>query len=128
MRPWQLSLVRYPESSAEAVLKKQFGRISFEDLSQISEKGGETAMDTGHLVWAGYRLPWVRTRFFRKVDGEATFHDSLRVNLTRGRHALVLYARWRVGQQGDPAQLQEALHFLRLRPGGAPGGSEPKPQ
>lgn len=114
--PWQVALVRYPASSAEGVLSEQFARIQFQDLSQISERGGVSAIDTGHLLWNGYRLPWVRTRHFRKEDGKAVFHDSIRVNLTRGRQAIVLYARWRPGQKGDSEVLQEVVRAVRLLP------------
>ena len=112
--PWQVAIVRYPKSQAESVLDRQFARVSFQDLSQISEQGGETALDNGYVVWGGYRLPFVRTRHFRKEDGKPVFHDSIRVNMTRGQTAIVLYARWKPGAMGQIEPVEAILDRLKL--------------
>jgi len=111
-KPWQWALVHYPKSSAEATLAKEFGALQFQDLSQIPETGGSTPMDTGYIAWNGYKLPFVRIRYFRKQGSETSFHDVVRINMTRGTDAIVLYARWHPGQLGNIETLEPILAAL----------------
>ncbi len=116
--PWQAALVHYPaQSKAESTLAREFGRLNFKDLSTIPKEGGSTVMDSGHLVWNGFRLPFVRTRHFRMEEKEPIFHDSMRINLTRKRHSLVLYLRWRPGQLGDVEMARPLLASWALPQG-----------
>ncbi|MFT5197770.1 MAG: hypothetical protein ACI87O_000412 [Planctomycetota bacterium] len=100
--PWQAALVHYPGSkSAARILAKEFGYLDFKDLSTLPKHGGGTVVDSGHVSWNGFRLPFVRMRHFRMDDKTPVFHDSMRINMTRERHALVLYLRWRQGQLAE---------------------------
>jgi hypothetical protein len=100
--PWQAALVHYPGvKSAEKILAKEFGYLDFKDLSTLPKHGGSAVVDSGHVSWNGFRLPFVRMRHFRMDDKTPVFHDSMRINMTRERHALVLYLRWRPGQLAE---------------------------
>ncbi len=115
--PWQMTLVHYPSSEkAEETLSNEFGRLHFKDLATLPKHGGKAVVDSGHVVWHGFRLPYVRTRHFRKQDKEPVFHDSMRINLTMDRHALVLYMRWRPGQLGHAEEARPMLDSLSIKP------------
>lgn len=116
--PWQAALVHYPaRSKAESTLAKEFGRLNFKDLSTLPKEGGSAVMDSGHVVWNGFRLPFVRTRHFRMEEKEPIFHDSMRINLTREQHSLVLYLRWRPGQLGGVDSVRPLLASWALPEG-----------
>ncbi len=117
--PWQAALIHYPsQSKAESTLAGEFGRLSFKDLSTIPKEGGSTVVDSGHVLWCGFRLPFVRTRHFRMEDEKPVFHDSMRINLTRDRHSLVLYVRWRPGQLGSKEAVAPLLAGWSVPQGG----------
>ncbi|MCA9000537.1 MAG: hypothetical protein KDB61_01345 [Planctomycetes bacterium] len=108
--PWQAAFVHWPSSkAAEGILASEFGRLNFKDLSTLPPSGGSAVIDSGFTEWKGYRLPYVRTRHFRKEDKVPVFHESMRINLTRGRHSLVLYLRWRPGQKASIETAQPLL-------------------
>ncbi|MDF1838854.1 MAG: hypothetical protein P1V35_13370 [Planctomycetota bacterium] len=114
--PWQAALVHYPSSEkAESTLSKEFGRLDFKDLSTLPKSGGSAVVDSGHVLWHGYRLPFVRTRHFRMENNEPVFHDSMRINLTMDRHSLVLYLRWRPGQLGEADGARPWLDSLTVK-------------
>ncbi|MBL4770517.1 MAG: hypothetical protein JKY61_05125 [Planctomycetes bacterium] len=112
--PWQGALVHYPsKDQAEKILAREFGHLSFKDLSTISKKGGSAVVDSGHTIWNGFRVPYVRTRHFRVVEEKHVFHDSLRINLTIRNHALVLYLRWHPGHKADVSLARPFLDSWR---------------
>ena len=105
--------MHYPsDEKAESTLSREFGRLDFKDLATLPKHGGKAVIDSGHVLWHGFRLPFVRTRHFRLQDKEPVFHDSIRINLTMKRHSLVLYLRWRPGQKGEVAGARPLLDSL----------------
>jgi len=107
--PVEVAYIWYPPKLAESVLEKQFSAVRFRDLKHLPKHGGDVPMDSGHLSWGRYDAGYVRHRHFRLVDEEPTFHDSLRINLTLGRQACVLYMRWPQGTPGHVAAAEELL-------------------
>jgi len=108
--------VHYPSSkTAESTLAKEFGHLDFKDLATLPKHGGNAVIDSGHVLWHGFRLPYVRTRHFRLEEKEPVFHDSMRINLTLDRHSLVLYMRWRPGQKGEVEGARPLLDSLTIK-------------
>lgn len=113
--PLEATFVWYPSGRARSVLARQFGSLSFGDIGQLGEQGGEVLVESGEVEWHGYGVPFRRTREFRRIDGEPGFEDRVRVNLTRGREACVLFLRWRRGAAGSGDAVREALAGLAPR-------------
>ncbi|MEZ6004145.1 MAG: hypothetical protein R3F33_08150 [Planctomycetota bacterium] len=104
--------MHYPVSGFESLVSSEFQNVDFKDFSTLPPGGGDSAVDTGYHVWHGYRLPWVRTRHFHKDGDKPTYHESIRINMTRGTFPLVLYARWRPLQEASIDSLLPMLDAL----------------
>lgn len=109
--PARLYLVHFPAKRGEEVLRAQFRGLEWRDLSEIGKQGGVAVVGGGKLDWCGYEADWVRERRFipadeqsKAAEGEprsARFRDTLRVNLTLGRHVWIAYAIWQESSEGS---------------------------
>lgn len=80
---------------AEALLDSQFGRARFKDIAHLRGEGEAVPIDSGRLDWGGFEATWVQLRHYQLTDDRVpTSHDTVRVNLTTGPEARVLYLRW----------------------------------
>lgn len=82
------------QKHAARILDGQFSEVRFKDLKRLSSEGEALPVNSGHIEWDGYRANWVHLRHYQLVDEVPTSHDTIRVNLTTGREARVLYVRW----------------------------------
>jgi hypothetical protein len=113
------------KKKAEALLDSQFGRVKFKDFEDIPADGEVLPIDSGHLDWGDYEADWVHLRHYEKTDGKKsgrkkankvpTSHDTLRVNLTTGPEARVLYLRWARAVPGDVAAAETWLAAFQPR-------------
>ena len=99
------------------MLEGQFGALRFQDFKHISWDGAQVPVDSGEFLWAGYEAKYIRVRDFYRVEEKPTFTDTVRVNLTLGRDARVLYLRWPRGMPGDVESAEAFLAVLKLRQG-----------
>lgn len=99
--PVEAAFVWYPRGTGEAVLRRQFAETRFRDVEHLFGEQEDMAVEMGEIEWGPYWASYVRTRHFRKVEGRPTFHETVRVNLSRGRSACVLYVRWGRGLPGS---------------------------
>ena len=80
---------------AEALLDTQFGHTRFKDIAHLRGEGEAVPIDSGRLDSRGYEATWVQLRHYQLTDDRVpTSHDTVRVNLTTGEEARVLYLRW----------------------------------
>ena len=110
--PAEITFVWYPRRTANSVFRSQFERLSFRDLREIDWDGGRTVVDSGKLPWDAYEAHFVRERIFRREDEKPRFHDVLRVNLTVGELACILFLTWPDGLPGSKAAAEEVLASL----------------
>lgn len=94
---------------ADALLDAQFGHVRFRDIEHLRADGEPLPIDSGHLDWGDYEAGWVHLRHYEKEDGKPTSHDTLRVNLSTGQEARVLYLRW---ARSVPAEVAAAEAWL----------------
>lgn len=105
----EVAFTGYPQKRTKAMLTRLFSEVRFRDAGEVGSGGGELPVSIGHLNWHGYEASYVHARHFEKVAGEPAFHDTVRVNLTTGEAALVLFARWPRGRAGSPEWAEEFL-------------------
>jgi hypothetical protein len=110
--PSVIYLVRYPLASGERVMREQFQRIEYRDLSRLEPKGGSTPVEGGELDWHGYSADHVRVRRFGPGP---TFRDVVRVNLSLGRECWIAHAVWPPLSEGSIEPVGELLRALRPR-------------
>jgi hypothetical protein len=84
-------LVRHPIKTSLDQRKKLFRGLNYKGIESLNFMGEALPMDGGRIPWGPYEVPWVHLRHFERVDGEPTFHDTLRVDLTSGPRALILH-------------------------------------
>lgn len=75
-------------------------------LAGLGAQGGRRVLAGGRLPWGAFEAPYVLER---KFEPGGTFVDTLRVNLSREREALVVFLRW---PRGLPASTERAEEFL----------------
>lgn len=107
--PIEVAFTGYAEKKTKAMLLRLFSQVRFRGVEEIGGAGGELPVAIGRLDWHGYEASYVHARQFEKVAGDPAFHDTVRVNLTTGDRALVLFARWPRGAAGSPDWLEEFL-------------------
>ena len=110
--PREAALVWYPSGQAEALLRRQFGDVRFQDVGTIDQHGGSTPVDSGYLDWHGYRAGFVLVRTFQRRGGQPTFRDRARVNVSVGGTCCVLYVGWPWGERGSRGPVDELLAAL----------------
>lgn len=110
--PREVLVVELPLELAADELKALFlGGVELRgDWKSVPRNGGRRVLDRGTLPWGELNAPYVIEREF---EPGATFRDVLRVNLTRERTPLVLFARW---SRGDPASKVRAEELLAALP------------
>ena len=115
--PAQATLVLVPgRKRAHAFLQQQFSKLRYKDIGRVSSRGEVLPMESGKLDWQGFLATWVRLRHYEfDSEGIPTFHDTLRVNLTTGDEARVLYLRWERGLPGGVSAAQAWLDALEPR-------------
>ena len=107
--PRRMALVRLPLNRAESELKSLFQGLSYKDLEEVGEDGGDLPMDSGRIDWGSYEAPFVRVRHLYQEDEKPTFHESIRVNLTLGREAWVALFAWDPRLPGNLAWVEQTL-------------------
>lgn len=96
---------------AEALLDSQFGQTRFKDIAHLGGEGEAVPVDSGRLDWHGYEATWIQLRHYQLTDDRVpTSHDTVRVNLTTGEEARVLYLRW---PRTHPGGLEPARAWLK---------------
>ena len=108
-----LLVIENDKERGDRVLEEQFAEVRFKDIERVRADGEAVAIDSGTLDWGPFEADWVQHRHFEKAGGVPTFHDTLRVNLSLGRNARVLYLRWPRGAPGGVAAAEELLAGLR---------------
>ncbi|MDP6538076.1 MAG: hypothetical protein QF903_05225 [Planctomycetota bacterium] len=108
-------LVRHPEDAIEAVLERQFRRLSYEPPREGPDKRVDLPLAGGRLRWGELAPSFVRVR--RKLaDG---YRESVRANLYRPGRPWIAYAVWPAGEPASEESLQALLTALPPL-GGAP--------
>ncbi len=95
---------------AEAAIE-DFGQLT--QWEQTPDFAFRRPLDQGELEWGAWRAAWRRERSHRD-DG--TWVDTVRVNLSRERSLVVLFATWPPGVDADAAALVPFLEAAELRP------------
>jgi hypothetical protein len=112
-------LVTWPLAAARAQLESLFSvraasssdnlreqSRGLDPLAGLGPEGGRRVLASGTLAWGEFESPYVHER---KFEPGGTFVDTLRVNLSGEREALVLFLRW---PRGSPASQERALETL----------------
>jgi hypothetical protein len=86
-------------------------------LAGLGPDGGRRVIGSGRIPWGEFEAPFVHERTF---EAGGTFVDTLRLNLSSEREALVLFLRWPRGLPASQARAEELLAALRRR--AAPAG------
>ena len=107
--PVEVAFAGYTAKRSKKALEGLFSGARYKSLEEIGGSGGEMPVAMGYLDWHGYEANYVHARQFEKVSDEPAFHDTVRVNLTVGPEALVLFARWPRGQVGDVGEVESIL-------------------
>ena len=111
-RPFEVTFTWFPEKRAPEALRRLFGRSSFGDIGKLGEDGGQVLIEGGTVPWGKFDVPYRRIRHFQRIDGEPTFVDVLRANLTWNREPCALFLRWPSGAAGSKDDLAEILSGL----------------
>lgn len=107
--PVEVAFAGYTAKGSKKALEGLFSGARYKAVEEVGNSGGEMPVAMGYLQWHGYEANYVHARQFEKVSGEPAFHDTVRVNLTVGARALVLFARWPRGQIGDVDAVESIL-------------------
>lgn len=91
LEPVGALLAQHPAKTSMDRRKKLFRGLDYKGIEQVSAKGEALPLDAGRVPWGPYEVPWVHLRHFERVDGRATFHDTLRIDLSSGPNALILH-------------------------------------
>ena len=110
--PLEAILIWYSKRRTQSILRSQFGMVEFKDVSELDPNRADAPVDSGRLNWYGYEPPFVQIRHFFKDAEELRFQDSMRINITLGDVACILYLRWAPGCKGSEEQAQELLSAL----------------
>ena len=113
--PVEVALAFFPLKTGRKVVESQFHSMHFEDITQLPKSGKTVPVDSGHLDWGPFEAPYIQLRHFGRDETGPGFWDTLRVNLTVGSKARILYLRWSRGQAGHR---NCALEVLRALPTG----------
>jgi len=84
-------LVQHPLKTSMDERKRLFRGLGYKTIEQVEFKGEAIPMNAGRLAWGLYEVPWVHIRHFERVDDKPTFHDTIRVDLSSGPQAMILY-------------------------------------
>ncbi len=117
--PSEGMLVTWPLAAARAQLESLFSvraagtsenlreqSRGLDPLAGLGPEGGRRVLASGRLEWGEFEAPYVHER---KFEAGGTFVDTLRINLSGEREALVLFLRW---PRGLPASQERALELL----------------
>jgi len=110
--PVEVALALFPAKTAKKIVQAQFNGIHFEDVTQLPMAGKTVPVDAGHLDWGPFEAPYIQLRHYGRDATGPEFWDTLRVNLTSGSQARVLYMRWPRGQAGHKDRAIELLAAL----------------
>ena len=112
--PREVALVKLPIGRAEEELRRMFQGLEYRDLEDVGDDGGDVPVDAGRFDWSIYEAPFIRVRHLREEDDErATFHETIRINLTLGRDPWMAILVWDERLQGELDWAKEAVAFLR---------------
>lgn len=130
MPPSEGVLVTWPLAAARAQLESLFSvraagtsenlreqSQGLDPLAGLGPEGGRRVLASGRLGWGDFEAPYVHER---KFEPGGTFVDTLRVNLSREREALVLFLRWPRGSPASTERTAELLAALRRAAPAAP--------
>ncbi len=78
----------------------------------LGPAGGRRVIERGRLDWGRFEAPYALERHF---EPGGTLIDTLRVNLSTEREALVLFLRWPRGLPGSKERAEEFLSHLRRK-------------
>ncbi|MEM7517515.1 MAG: hypothetical protein AAF368_11415, partial [Planctomycetota bacterium] len=90
---------------AKSLRDAYFRNLPRKGVEDLESDGGRVVIETGEVLWLGYEANTVHERQYFKQDGEPTFRDSIRVNLSV-HEPCVLIALW-------PAQSAARIETLR---------------
>jgi hypothetical protein len=110
--PVEVALALFPTKTAKKIVQAQFHGIHFEDVTRLPMAGKTVPVDAGHLDWGPFEAPYIHLRHYGRDATGPGFWDTLRVNLTSGSQARVLYLRWPRGQAGHKDRANELLAAL----------------
>ncbi|HIF41112.1 MAG TPA: hypothetical protein EYQ74_08435 [Planctomycetes bacterium] len=110
--PAEAALALFSSKTAKKVVQAQFNGIHFEDVTQLPLAGKTVPVDAGHLDWGQFDAPYIHLRHYGRDATGPGFWDTLRVNLTSGSQARILYLRWPRGQAGHKDHALELLAAL----------------
>jgi hypothetical protein len=110
--PIEAALAIFPAKTGKKVLQGQFHGLQFEDITRLPMAGKAVPVDAGHLPWGPFEAPYIQLRHYGRDASGPGFWDTLRVNLTVGSKARILYLRWPRGQAGSKDSAVELLAAL----------------
>jgi len=84
-------LVQHPLKTSMKERKRNFRDLGYKTIEQVEFKGETVPMNAGRVPWGLFEVPWVHMRHFERVDDKPTFHDTIRVDLSSGPQAMILY-------------------------------------
>ena len=123
--PREVLIVRYPRGSGASELGRLFTSTA-QGLGPPNGMGGmggggmggggggarSVVLERDQLVWGELAARYVVER---TLEGEATFRDGLRVNLSHDETAMVLFASWSRGLPASRERVEQLLHALQPR-------------
>lgn len=110
--PIEVALALFPAKTGKKVVQSQFHGLQFEDITRLPMAGKTVPVDAGHLSWGPFEAPYIQLRHYGRDATGPGFWDTLRVNLTVGSKARILYLRWPRGQAGSKDSAVEVLAAL----------------
>lgn len=121
--PSEGMLVTWPLAAARAQLESLFSvraagtsenlreqSRGLDPLAGLGPEGGRRVLASGRLEWGEFEAPYVQER---KFEAGGTFIDTLRINLSGEREALVLFLRWPRGSPASQERAEELLASLK---------------
>lgn len=110
--PREVLVVELPLQYAAGELRGLFeeGQELRGDFKSIERSGGQRVLERGKLPWGSFAAPFAVVREF---EAGGTFHDTLRVNLSREKSPRILLARWSRGLPASKKRAEELLAALR---------------
>lgn len=109
--PDEVFLLTRPRSRAKSLRDAYFRNLPRKGVEDLKSKGGRVIIETGEVLWLGYEASTVHERKYFKQDGEPTFRDSIRVNLSL-HEPCVLIALWPMQSAARMETLKPLLETL----------------
>jgi hypothetical protein len=110
--PLEAIVMRYPLEEAKTELRRWFEVQGQANLKMMPPRGGRVVVDQGELPWGKWSARYVMER---ELEEGGTFRDVIRVNLTRGVDAKVMFVRFPRGSTGSTERVEDLLAALEPR-------------